>query len=306
MPQRPSLSLLSSALAYGAVRVATLLLRLMGLERASAFMGWAWRTAAPWTKRHPRALSQLEAALPDTDAAERQRIAKHMWDGLGRTFAEGLLLDRLMAAPERISVTSALLAAELADPSNTPNGVIYVSLHAGNWEALGVPLAHAGAEVAGLYQSVQNPFLEADLLKRRQALYRAGMISKGSDAMKRIISILKSGRAIAMLGDQRQAHKGVPIQFFGHTAPTSPLPARLALKTGARLVMARCKPVGPVRFEIDLVELTLAPSGDLDDDVFALTQAIQSQLEAWIRERPHEWMWAHRRWSRETLTARGA
>ena len=269
-------------------------------------MGWCWRTIAPLTKRQPRAMAQIEAALPHLSQNERRRIIAAMWEGLGRTFAEGLLLEDLMAQPERVVVEDEALATSLCDPAQTPNGVVFVSMHSGNWEALGIPMVERGLHVAGLYQAVQNKHLEADLKARRSALYRAGMISKGSDAMKRIVRILRSGNAVAMLADQRQNHRGIPVSFFGHPAPATPLPATLVLLTGARLVVGRCKRVGPVRFAIDLRELAVEPTGDRDADIVRLTSAIQAQLEAWIAERPQEWMWAHRRWSRDVLRAPAA
>ncbi|MEM1289668.1 MAG: lauroyl acyltransferase [Pseudomonadota bacterium] len=286
------------------MRAMRTLLGFLGLERASRLMGWCWRTAAPFTQRHPRALQQIEASIPDMSGAAREQVIRGMWDGLGQTFAEGLLLDRLLQEPERITVADPALFADLCDPQKTPRGVVYVSLHAGNWETLGIPMVQNGLRVAGLYQAVQNPYLEADLLARRQALYSAGMITKGSRAMARIVRILKSGGAVAMLADQREARRGIAVPFFGKQAPSTPLPATLALRTGARLVLARCRRVGAVRYAIDLREIEVSPTQDLAGDVERLTGTIQAQLEKWIRERPSEWMWAHRRWSRDVRRPR--
>lgn len=288
----------SGLAAYVALRVMHAGLSLLGLERASSFMGWSWRIFAPWTKRHPRALSQLEAAMPDISPDGRQRIVRDMWEGLGRTFAEGMLLDRLIAEPDRVLVHDHALASDLRQPSSDGSGTVFVSLHSGNWEALGVPLAAKGMRVAGLYQAVQNPMLERYLLGKRNKLYLAGMISKGSHAMKRIVRLLRSGDAVAMLADQRQATRGINVPFFGADAPSTPLPASLALRTGARLILVRCRRTGPVRFTIDLKELPVESSDDHARDVETITRSIHAQFETWIRERPHEWMWAHRRWSR--------
>jgi Kdo2-lipid IVA lauroyltransferase/acyltransferase len=42
--------------------------------------------------------------------------------------------------------------------------------------------------------------------------------------------------------------------------------------------------------------LSLPRSGDQADDVAALTGNVTAILEAWIRDRPEEWLWVHRRW----------
>jgi len=36
--------------------------------------------------------------------------------------------------------------------------------------------------------------------------------------------------------------------------------------------------------------------GDRQAAVAAVTAAINDRLSAWIRERPAEWLWLHRRW----------
>lgn len=240
--------------------------------------------------------------MPHLSARERESIVRAMWGGLGATFAEGLLLDRLMAQSERITVEDSGLVEQLRSAAADGKGAIFVSMHSGNWEALGVPIAHAGLNVAGLYQAVQNPMLERFLLEQRQSLYKAGMISKGSHAMKRIVGLLKSGDAIAMLADQRQAHRGVPVPFFGLPAPSTPLPASLALKTGARLIVGRCKRVSAVRYAVETKTVDVEATDNHEADVERVTAAIHAQFESWICERPHEWMWAHRRWSREVRT----
>lgn len=244
--------------------------------------------------------------MPHLSVGEREAIIHGMWSGLGSTFAEGLLLDKLMAQPERINVEDSAVIDQLQETAGKDRGVIFVSLHSGNWEALGVPIAHAGLNVAGLYQAVQNPMLERFLMDHRQSLYKAGMISKGSNAMKRIVRLLKSGDAVAMLADQRQARRGVMVPFFGLLAPSTPLPAALALKTGARLIIVRCKRVSAVRYSVEIKTLDVETTGDHDADVERVTAAIHAQFETWIRERPHEWMWGHRRWSRNVRTPQGS
>jgi KDO2-lipid IV(A) lauroyltransferase len=39
-----------------------------------------------------------------------------------------------------------------------------------------------------------------------------------------------------------------------------------------------------------------AGTGRRDEDVAALTQHLTSIVEGWVRERPEQWLWLHRRW----------
>ncbi|MEQ8657779.1 MAG: hypothetical protein RIC24_10800 [Hyphomicrobiales bacterium] len=278
------------------------LLLLLGIERGSRFMGWIWRTFAPWTKRHGRALLQLQASIPELSEKERERIARDMWDGLGQTFAEGLVLDKLGEDPDRIRVENLDVLRQARLPVNEngkSSGVILVSMHSGNWEAFGIGVRGQDIHAAALYQSVANPLVDENLRRQRTLYWQAGMITKGSSAMKRVVGLLRQGDGIGILADHRVSGSDVEVPFFGKLAPSTPLPASLALKTGASLVLGRCKRVGVARYVVELKQIVAETTGDSKADVERVTGAIHAQLEAWIRDRPHEWMWAHRRWSRE-------
>jgi KDO2-lipid IV(A) lauroyltransferase len=278
------------------------LVLLLGIERGARFMGWVWRTFAPWTKRHNRALSQLEASIPELSADDRQKIVRSMWHGLGQTFAEGLVLDHLGAMKGCVHIENpeAIEQAPTSQAeSDKPRGLILVSMHSGNWETFGISVEQLGVHAAALYQSVANPLVDEELRRQRTLYWRAGMITKGSSAMKRVVGLLRKGDGVGILADHRVSGSDVEVPFFGKLAPSTPLPASLALKTGAHLILGRCKRVGQTRYAVEVKHLIAEKTGDHEADVERVTAAIHAQFEAWIRERPHEWMWAHRRWSRE-------
>ncbi len=60
----------------------------------------------------------------------------------------------------------------------------------------------------------------------------------------------------------------------------------------------RCRPEAGATFEADVVEIPVQRSGDREADLVETTAAIQRQFEAFIRARPGQWMWGHRRWQR--------
>jgi KDO2-lipid IV(A) lauroyltransferase len=43
--------------------------------------------------------------------------------------------------------------------------------------------------------------------------------------------------------------------------------------------------------------LELRETGDRDADVRALMIRINALVEEWVRARPEQWLWLHRRWS---------
>jgi len=71
--------------------------------------------------------------------------------------------------------------------------------------------------------------------------------------------------------------------------------ALLALRFDCDVLPARVERLHRARFRLT-APLPLPRSGDQADDVAVLTANVTAILEAWIRDRPEDWLWVHRRW----------
>src|SRR5262245_26248281 len=78
-----------------AVRVAIALIRLLGVDAASGFAGWAARTVGPFLPVSKVARTNLALAFPEKSRPEINAIVRGVFDNLGRTFAEYLFLDKI-------------------------------------------------------------------------------------------------------------------------------------------------------------------------------------------------------------------
>jgi KDO2-lipid IV(A) lauroyltransferase len=287
---RPLLLRISHRLEYGAVLALEGLVRLLGPDRASTVSAAFWRRVAPRTARHTRALENLARAFPEKTDAEREAIARAMWANLGRTMAEGLMPDRV-ADPARIVVADATMAAVQAIDGRA----IFASLHYGNWELVAWPLTAAGYAPAGVYQNVQNPLIDAHVQRLRGSMYPAGIHGKGHGTPRLLMRLAREGRPISILADHREM-RGIKVPFFGHLAPSTPLPAFLARNLDLPLIAGRAIRQDGVRFRIEAEEVPVPHTADRRADVAAATAALQAVFERWIREDPTQWMWGHRRW----------
>jgi len=293
-PSAPPLSPLRDGLAraqYAAARAAAGIVRAMPLDMASATMGAAWRTIAPWTHRHPRALGHVALAMPELDEAERRRIVMGMWDNLGRVTAETLQIDRLIADPSRIELPPRTI--EILEQAR--QGGVLVSLHTGNWEVVVRAATAAGLIATGIYRAVDNPYVERWLYDMRRPLYPGGLIPKGDPAARLLIARAKRRETIAVMADLRDS-RGILVPFFGHMAYANPFPAMVALMTRKPLIAGRVMRLDGARFRIDAEEIAVTRTGERIGDVLATTIALHERFETWIRERPEQWMWIHRKW----------
>jgi Kdo2-lipid IVA lauroyltransferase/acyltransferase len=276
-------------LEYVGIRVVAAIISALPLAIASGLSGVVWRQLAPWLPRHKRADANLARAMPELSPAERRRILLSMWENLGRTFGEFFHLpDLLKDGRLEIENVDALAAA-------AHTGLVACAPHMGNWETLGPYAAQQGFPIAGIYRELANPLVEAFVRRLRTPYYSGGLYPKTAGSARRLVKQARSGGIVAFLADQRDG-RGVPSPFFGQTAFSTPFPAFVARSVGLPLFAVRVlRRAGP-RFSLKIEEVPVPNSGDREADVRAATAALQTRFEAFIREAPEQWMWAHNRW----------
>jgi len=114
------------------------------------------------------------------------------------------------------------------------------------------------------------------------------------------VRALKAGRVLGYVFDQSEPNRtAIYPTFFGVPAATAATPAVLSRRTGAPVVFTLSLPLGDGRHRV-IIEGPLFPadSGDRERDNLAFMQALNDRLEEWIRRRPEQWYWLHRRWKR--------
>ncbi len=275
---------------YWGFRLVAALLSALPLETASNLMAKLWRAVAPHLKRHARALVHLEAAYPEKTEVERENIAREMWGHLGRTFAEFFHLDDI-AKQGRIVIES---EDEL---KRVQQGGPYVvcSMHLGNWELLAGLSTRVARPLAGVYQPLSNPKVDAELKERRAPNYPLGLFARSPATLRKLVKIARDGGSIGLLADLREG-KGVAVPFFGRRAHSNSAPALIARTYGLKLYAACVVREPGVRFLVRLAPISVPVTDDREADVAAATANLQAQFEAFLRRAPEQWMWAHRRW----------
>jgi len=264
------------------------------------------RLLADLDPRHVRtAAENLRHAFPHWDEARRLRTARAVYAHFGQTLLDILWLD----GRPREAFLSLVVEEGRAnvDPVRAAGrGAVYVTAHFGNWEFYGVAWAWMGEPIGVVARPLDNPALDARLHGFR-AQSGNTVISKRR-ALGEILRLIRSGQGVAILVDQNvQEQDGIFVDFFGRPAATTTVAAALTVKTGCALVPVHCEslPDGRYRFVYGRpVEWT--SSGNRQEDIARLTQAITAAIEGWVRERPEQWLWMHRRWKTQPRPAEDA
>ena len=266
---------------------------LLPLDWASAIGGALARAIGPRLGVSKRARLNLGRALPGLSKAEIASIIAGMWDNLGRVAAEYPHLRRIrIFEPGGRVETQGFENMDQAVAAG--RRMIIFSGHLANWEIGMLAAVQYGADVAQIYRAANNPLIDRMIIRFRSI--GGELIPKGTVAARRAIAVLRGDAHLTMLADQKM-NDGIPVPFFGRPAMTASALAVLALRFDCDVLPARVERLGGARFRLTVFPpLPLPRSGDNHADVAALMTKVNQILEGWIRDRPEQWFWLHRRW----------
>ena len=275
-------------------RLAFAFFRVLPLDAASAVGGFLARSIGPVLGISKRARLNLRRALPDLSDSDINRIVRGMWDNLGRVVAEYPHLDKFKVYEPggRVTVEG---VHEALDARRPETRFIFFSAHFGNWEIATLAATQAGLDVIEIYRAANNPFVD-ELISEARSVTGGEFVPKGSVAARRAIGALAEGKHICMLVDQKM-NDGIAVPFFGRDAMTAPALARLALRYDCVVLPCHVERArgATFRFVAD-PPIPLPRTGDGQADVKRLMTAVNAAVEGWIRQRPEQWFWLHRRW----------
>ena len=119
---------------------------------------------------------------------------------------------------------------------------------------------------------------------------------KGADGTREMVRALSAGHHVALLVDQK-LNTGIPVPFFGRDAMTGTAVATFALRYDCPVWPVRVERLAGANFRITVYpRLAMPEEGTREERIRAGTIAVNRVLEGWIRERPDQWLWLHRRW----------
>ncbi len=270
------------------------ILRPLSFQSASDLGGKVARALGPRLGLTRRALKNLDRAIPDLSEAEKTLIIQGMWENLGRTIAEYVHLARLefYTPDSRVEVLGTEIIDQLRDDGK---GAILFLAHLANWELATLAALRRGMEFTQLYRKLNYPLTDKFInLVHRQVATK--VITKGTEGGKQMIAALKKGEHISMLSDQK-LNEGEAVPFFEIPAMTAPAGARLALKYDVPFVPVRVERLEGSRFRVTYYPpLNPQQKGDIHSETLDLLHQMNQHLEDWIRARPEQWFWLHRRW----------
>lgn len=290
----------------GLIRGLFAFLRLLGPDRAGDLGGWLMRTVSPLVPVNRVALANIRAAFPGMPEAEVRRIARAAWDNLGRTAAEYAHLDQLFDydyhnpdAPSRVEVVGIEHFIALKDDDRP--GLIF-SAHLANWELPAICAATYELETTAVFRAPNDPAI-ASVVHEIRSGAMGGLAAAKQGAAFAMQGVLEKGGHLGMLIDQHFT-RGVLVPFMGRPALTNPILGKFARRFECPVHGVRVIRLPGRRFRIELtppLDLPRDAGGEIDvQGAMAMMSAV---VESWVRENPEQWLWMHRRWRPNMISA---
>ncbi len=240
------------------------------------------------------ATANLARAMPALSAEARTALARTSYEELGAHLAELLLPlsgRSLSPLPLEDAARSHFTAA-----LREGRGVVFLSAHLGPWERVAASLVAAGLPLTALARESYDPRFTKLFDKLRAALGVPVLYRGATGAPARIVRTLKAGRILGIPMDLRSRVPSVTVPFLGHPAETAVGPARIALRTGAAVLVgtaARADPGAGLQITATPIAVSDLEAGR--DGERELTTRINEELSRRILAMPEAWLWMHPR-----------
>lgn len=253
-----------------------------------------------WPRGRRAMLRNYRRVLPGATHQEIQRVARQSLVNYCHYLTDFMRFHRL--------TPQAMVANVMGDESfdaldralERGQGAIIVLMHFGNWDLGAGATAARGYPVTVVAETFRDSRLDEMVVRSRT---RLGIkVIKMEKTGPSIVRSLRRNSLLALLIDRPTPGDGVKVKFFGEDVEVPAGPARLALRTGASVVTAAfARPRGgrmPVVTLTDF-DITIERSGDDDEDIRALTQAIMASHEKFVRAYPEQWYMFREMWPRK-------
>jgi KDO2-lipid IV(A) lauroyltransferase len=178
-------------------------------------------------------------------------------------------------------------------------GVIFITSHLGNWEAMAAGFSISGAhgvrdllivtkhlKPEWLHQSFQGNRLKAGV----RGTYEP-------KTMREVLRELSRNGTVGFVLDQYAgAPIGVRVPFFGVPVGTLLAPAVVARRTGAAVLPAFCFRDSNGRLRVRVgKEFSWLTGANSHEELARNTALWVSSIEESVRSHPEQWLWSHRR-----------
>lgn len=237
----------------------------------------------------------LRIAFPNKPDNGLKLIAKKSYYHFSRLILEIMCIPK-MSSEELQPLVQCSEVPELSKVYDKGKGLIFLTAHFGNWEygAISVPL-QMGTVMYPIVKPQRNPYV-TDWLKKMRETHGNKVISLGM-SIREIYKVLKDGKLLGVVGDQRGPKEGMRVKLFGRDTAIYSGTAELVLKLKVPIFVLFAARIEGSKFTAftEQIEIDNLPEG-YENQVKEINQRYMNLLEKYVKLYPEQWFWMHNIW----------
>lgn len=239
--------------------------------------------------------SNLQPVLETADPRRLRRVALEVFATAARSYYE-LLYMPLVPRDEFLTrvVFDEPGWSHFLEAHERGKGVVLAGAHLSSFDMLGQAVVARGYPI--FVMALPDQAEGFVFMNKMRAFQDRGIIQQmGPAALRHAFRILHDGGVVGTGADRPIKGQGTVVEFFGRPTLLPDGHVRLALRTGAALLLTTCRREGD-RYHLDFYPIALPSSGDDEADVQTGVQRLAQALEPAIRAHPEQWHLLIRLW----------
>jgi len=240
-------------------------------------------------------MKNLHIAFPYKSDSEKKVIAKKSYYHFSRLILEIMCIPK-MSNGEISSMLECDNVDELAQVFNEGNGLVFLTAHFGNWEvgAISLPM-QMGTVMYPIIKPQRNPYVTKWLNSMRET-HGNKIISLGM-SIRQIYKVIKEGKLLGVVGDQRGPQDGLRVKLFGRDTAIYSGTGELVLKTKVPLYILFAIRIDDYHYKAfsEKIDLENLP-GEPVEQAREIMQRYMNLLEKYVKLYPEQWFWMHNIW----------
>jgi lauroyl/myristoyl acyltransferase len=233
---------------------------------------------------------------PEVDDVALHGMARQVFFHAGQTYydffhAVGQPPEALVEAVRGSGAVVAQMKSEMA----RGQGVLLLGIHMSNFDLAALAIGAHGLPIQML--SLADPQAGFHILNRLRAGGGFEVTPITPESLRTAIRRLKNGGVVVTGADRPIPQDRELIEFFGRPAYLPVGPVRMALMTGATVLIGGCHYDSDQGYVIESTgPIEMVRTGDRRQDILTNARRLAAVVEGYVRAHPEQWMMFHPFW----------
>ena len=221
-------------------------------------------------------------------------IAWKSWRNLCFNILELLRIDRL--SEKYIKKINLLSTLDTLKNKYNGKGVIFATIHMGNWELAGISLNLIGSPVFSIARPQKNTLIDK-YLNYKRGKFGLEVLSNEDGALQKIIKRIKKNECFLILPDVRNIKSEPNISFLNKRAKLGLGTAAFAKKCDVEIIPFVIRRYGFFNHKITVLDSVIpSPNVDKQSDNIRMMNDLMHIFTKEIDKSPEQYFWYNKRW----------